>query len=483
VRVSGVSPPITICGFNNDINTLERAVKERVFFVRENGVFVEPPRPDDGYFAEQLRAVKADILPLLPRAAPLTAIGFVDSFRGRKRKLYENALKTLLERSVVEKDSHVKVFVKYEKVDFTNKADPVPRVISPRSPRYNIEVGRYLRPIEEKIFRSIARLYGDTTVLKGMNSECMAKCLRSKWDHFREPVAVGLDASRFDQHVSRDALQWEHSLYVECFPTRKHRKRLAELLDMQLSNVCRGYVADGDLSYKTEGGRMSGDMNTSLGNCLLMCCMVLAYARHVGVRIRLANNGDDCLVFMERSDLLQFQSQLDAWFRAMGFSMAVEEPAFDFERAEFCQTRPVWVGPGASDYIMVRNPKLSLSKDTVTVHGWQGEGVFRGWMHAVGTGGLALAGGIPVVQEFYAAMARSGKYRPGVSDEQSWGVRHLIAGMQRGYGDISPATRASFFYAFGITPDEQLVMEEFYRGTAVGVDFVSDLQFQPHLPW
>lgn len=34
MRVSGVSPNIQIIPFNNDITTLERAIKERVFFVK-----------------------------------------------------------------------------------------------------------------------------------------------------------------------------------------------------------------------------------------------------------------------------------------------------------------------------------------------------------------------------------------------------------------------------------------------------------------
>lgn len=464
VRVSGISPPMIIAGFNNDINTLERAVKERVFYVKEEGHFVPPPRPVEGHFEATLAQSIIQLSAFLPRIAPLSRADFVSTFRGPKRRMYEAAFRDLLRSPFTERDAWIKVFVKYEKTDFTRKTDPVPRVISPRSTRYNIEVGRYLRPLEERIFRSLAKLFGSPTVFKGMNSHVSGRTMHAKWLAFKNPVAVGADASRFDQHCSREALCVEHSIYLKCFPRLRHRRALARLLRMQLRNVCVGYTADGRLRYTTEGGRMSGDMNTSLGNCVLMCLMFHAYAASRGVRIELANNGDDCVIFMEASDLPRFQDGLDGWFRAMGFNMVLEEPCCTFEEIEFCQTHPVWVGPGVSDYLMVRHPKWAIAKDTMCVHGYQTEAMYRGWLHAVGVGGMAMSGGVPVFQEFYRTVSRYGSFHKAASDSQSWGVRQLSKGMARGYGDVLPMTRASFYWAFGVTPDEQRVLEDFYSG-------------------
>jgi len=109
------------------------------------------------------------------------------------------------------------VFVKYEKTDRTTKEDPVPRVISPRDPKYNIQLGRYLKPIEERIFKALGKMFGHPTVMKGMDTDRTASVLHEKWDHFNNPVAIGLDASRFDQHVSLEALKFEHSVYAACF--------------------------------------------------------------------------------------------------------------------------------------------------------------------------------------------------------------------------------------------------------------------------
>jgi hypothetical protein len=43
------------------------------------------------------------------------------------------------------------------------------------------------------------------------------------------------------------------------------------------------------------------------------------------------------------------------------------------------------------------------------------------------------------------------------------GMAMLTAGMDRVFGAVSPETRASFCYAFGVTPDEQEGLETWLR--------------------
>lgn len=481
-RVAGLSPPVKIFGFNNDIETLVRAVKERVYYVKVGDTYAEPPRPSHGWFQWKLQYTFSSLCRLLPRTAPLSYQQFVDTFKGRKKVIYTNARDSLLVKSVSRKDANVKVFVKYEKTNFTSKTNPVPRVISPRDPRFNLEIGRYIRPIEERIFKSIAKLFGQTTVVKGYNALDSGRLMFKKWNSFVSPVAIGLDASRFDQHVSLDALKWEHSIYLECFPHKRYKTKFMRLLNMQLFNKCSGYVNNGSIKYKLKGGRMSGDMNTSLGNCVLMCAMVYQYAHDSGVNIQLANNGDDCVVFLEHRDLPRFNEGLHDWFELMGFDMVAEEPCFIFEQLEFCQTHPVWVGPNADDYLMVRHPVVGAAKDTVCIHDFKTEKLFRGWLHAVGTGGLVANGGIPIFQDFYTAFIKHGSFYAKAHASQSWGVRQLSKGMTRGYQDIHPMTRASFYWAFGFTPDEQECIEAFYREFTFVYEKQTELVFQPPMP-
>jgi len=465
--VAGVAPDIDILPFNNSLETLLRAVTERVFLVKDgSGGFCAPPRPSPGVFSRRLVAVGQQLRKHLPSTAPISHQQFVDGYSGRKRELYQRALDEINAGLFSPKeDASVKAFIKFEKTDRTSKKDPVPRVISPRNPRYNIRVGRYLSPLEHRIFRSLAKLFPDDapTVIKGLNASQSARALLTKWDYFNDPVAVGLDASRFDQHVSVDALSWEHDVYLACFQG-KHKERLGRLLKYQLINHCFGSTPDGDVKYTIEGTRMSGDMNTSLGNCVLMCSMIRAYLDHTGVVGCLANNGDDCVVFMERRDLSKFSDGLDKWFREMGFNMVVEEPVDEFEQIEFCQTHPVFDG---FEWVMCRNPYTALPKDATMLKCFDTASIFEGWLDAVGTGGLALTGRLPVFQAFYSMYVRSGKRRPIPQELLPWSFRNLVMGMDRKPGKVRPEARYSFWLAFGMTPDEQVVLEKHYRRVTI----------------
>jgi hypothetical protein len=187
--------------------------------------------------------------------------------------------------------------------------------------------------------------------------------------------------------------------------------------------------------------------------------MMKAYFLHKGVAAQLANNGDDCVVFLERRDLSHFMQGLDSWFLDLGFNMTVEEPVDVFDRVEFCQTKPVFDG---FEWIMCRNPHTALAKDSVMLKCWDTPSIFRGWLDAVGTGGLALSSRLPVFQAFYSSYVRSGKRRPIPKELLPWSFTNLCNGMRRTPGVVLPEARCSFWEAFDITPDEQLEYEAYY---------------------
>jgi len=482
IRISNVAPNIQIAPFNENLTTLRRAVAERVFLVKEDGVFQEPPKPKPKHFENTLASVRDMLRSHLPSTAPMSYVDTVNTFKGCKKKRYERAYCNILStRRDVAKEAEVSVFVKYEKTDRTIKKDPVPRVISPRTPEYNLRVARYLRKIEDPIFDALGELFEHKTVMKGVTMTQTARLLREKWEMFRKPVAVGLDASRFDQHVSREALEFEHSIYDKCFKFKHHQDKLRELLKHQLKNKCAGYVNDGSVKYTTDGTRMSGDMNTSLGNCILMCMMIKAYSIHCGVNLQLANNGDDCVVFMEERDLHKFNKGLNVWFRKMGFNMVVEKPAKVFEEIEFCQTKPIFCGNSdcGESWVMCRNPWTAIAKDSVLMKNPKNvsNAFFKQWCDAVGTGGIALAGGLPIFQSFYEMMKRSGqvvrKNHQGknrlmeTNELLPWFMRETGLKGGRVLGAVAPETRSSFYFAFGVTPDEQICLENSYDSQVI----------------
>lgn len=453
---------------NNSLNNGIRALVERVFRSPDAEGNLVPPPP-----------CTADVGTRLGGFARRVAIGcglnrrvsyetFVSYYHGRRQQLYARATESLQARPLTSRDFQVRnAFVKAEKINFTAKPDPAPRVIQPRDPRYNVEVGRYLRPLEHRMYKAIARVFGGPTVMKGYNAEDVAKEMRKMWDDFGDPVAIGLDASRFDQHVRPEMLSWEHSVYTRCF-VGPEREYLRWLLRGQIRNKCSMRCDNGKVKYVVDGSRMSGDMNTALGNCLIMCALVHCLAEERGVRVRLANNGDDCVVFLERRDLARLMDRLPEWFLEFGFKMKVEEPVDVFERIEFCQAHPVWDG---AHWIMVRNPHVTLSKDATCVNRDYAAGkAAQKWLHAVGVCGLALTGGIPVCQEHYAAFLRHG--REGLGDNAvvtETGMHYLSRGLTRGYAEPSDDARVSFWRAFGIEPTLQRQLEVKLRHIAFDI--------------
>jgi len=434
---------------------------ERVYHVETRDGLAAPPRPAPGVFAERLSGFKEAFSKHIELAAPCSLDDFVGMYAGdRRQKVYAEAVESLSQRPVEPRDAWLTTFVKAEKINLSKKGDPAPRVIQPRTPRYNAVVGTYLKRLEKSVYRWIAQVFGEVTVLKGYNAADSGRLMREKWDRYSRPVAVGLDASRFDQHVSLDALEWEHGVYLDCFYPSE-RRELARLLKWQVRNRGVARATDGHIRYEVEGCRMSGDMNTALGNCLLMSAMVYSYLRERGITASLANNGDDCVVIMEAKDLPRFTTGLTQWFLEMGFTMKVEEPVRVFEKIEFCQTHPLWTPSG---WVMCRDGLVAMAKDCHSVLPLEQRTMALGYATAVGECGLAMAGGVPVFQEFYLALLRMGRgVRIGKHPALESGFARLSAGMARKVADVDDNTRVSFWEAFGILPSLQVQLEEALR--------------------
>jgi len=170
-----------------------------------------------GVFRERLASVRSQLLKNLSSTTVVAKESYPLLYHGRKRAIYQRAYESLLARGISRKDAYVSTFVKAEKINFSAKPDPAPRVIQPRSPRYNLEVGRYLKLFESELVHGFERAFGYNVILKGLNADRVAEQLFLNWSKYSDPVAVGLDASRFDQHVSRAALEYEHSIYNDVF--------------------------------------------------------------------------------------------------------------------------------------------------------------------------------------------------------------------------------------------------------------------------
>lgn len=453
IELVGFGSSVRFMIHNNSYANLRRALMERVYNVEVNGVLQAPPQPFHRIFT-RLDGLAAELIAKVGSRVPMTRQQFVDSRPAFKRSVYQLGLNSLRLKPVCRYDSRIDgAFVKCEKIN-SKKGDPAPRIIQPRTIRYNIEVGKYLSSVEHDVYTALDEMWGGPTVMKNLNADGVGKAIHEAWTTFSEPVAVGFDASRFDQHVSADALRFEHSIYNAVF----NDPELARLLRWQIVNIGKGRADDGEIKYRKVGSRMSGDMNTSLGNVILMVLMMLWFCRSVGLRAKLINNGDDCVLIFERRDLHLVETITDR-FLEFGFTL-ISEPAVHYiEQIEFCQCHPVWVG---GSYRMVRNLEVALSKDVVS-RKWRNDVELRHWMHCVGSSGMALADGIPIMAAYYSAIKRhgvAGKRWDQVEERnglfwQSWGMSYNGS-------VVSDETRSSFELAFGVPVESQLAWEQYY---------------------
>lgn len=446
---------------NNSVANLLRGVGERVLYTDRN--LTKCVQPLDGVFERRLASLKRTIVRSVGRQSPVSRDEFVDYYKGPRRHTYERAVASLVLKPICPRDARLKTFVKAEKINFTLKHDPAPRVIQPREPRFNVEVGKYLRPIEHKIYDAIDDLFESPTIMSKYNSIQLAAILKSKFDSTPKCAVIGLDASRFDQHVSTQALKFEHSVYDAIFKSSE----LRNLLQQQLTNIGYAKGNDGWFKYTKKGSRMSGDMNTSLGNKLLMCLMCKAYLDSKHIEYDFANNGDDCLVFIQKKHLPKL-SDLREYFMQFGFNMKCEEPVYNLEQVEFCQCRPL-LSNGV--WRMVRNIRTCLAKDCTSVNLGHNVDAFRRWLHDVSNCGLAFSADAPVLGAFYRMLGRfgvEGNYE-GHSSEFSC-YRAMSKGLHLEHDQPDSVGRYSFWMGTGISPDSQLIIEKYFDEAVWGGD-------------
>jgi len=469
VHLTGLGPFHDLGVHNQTIDVLERALLERAYMCDVGDNVFCPPLPTCGEEWSEMNLFGKLLDKYNGRYwHPVTAVDVVNMYKGAKREAYEQARISFEADPLIGRlDTRSSVFAKFEKANI-GKA---PRCIQPRSARYNLRVGRFIKPIEKRIYRSIARAFrgfGCTTpvVIKGYNVDVVAGILFDKWSRYSDPICIGLDAKKFDMHVSVSALEFEHSVYLNMY---RNNPELVSLLKHQIKNRGVGYCKDGRLKFEIDGIRFSGDMNTALGNCIIMCALIWTWANKIGVCIELGNNGDDCVVFMERSDEELFTLGLEEWFESKGFRMDVEPTVDEFEAVEFCQSHPVFNG---ECYTMVRSLPTVLQKDSMCLIPINKEKDFLAWATAVGMCGGSLSTGIPVLQSFYSAFRRNGK---GVLPSEGMlstiyrntGQYERMAGKEHRVRQIEDDARVSFWIATGITPDLQRIYEDYYDGYGI----------------
>lgn len=493
VQLSPVAPYV------NCVTNFIHAVTCRAKLVKRDGIFQpRPPVAPGASYATVLKALRIarSGLPVRPThdsLRPLTREQFVAGRPPGLKKVYQRAIDS--QRAAVRglRDlATLKGFVKVEKsaqpgpsVDGSTISSKPPRPIQPRDPAFNIELGRFTIPLEKTVFGDIATACnfqhaGETlpVVLKGYNSHQRAAIMRKHWERAGgdgRAVALPLDQSGFDAHINELALHFEHSVYSDYYP---EQSELARLLTYTLGNKIRACFEDGVVKTRLGAMRMSGDMTTSLGNCLISSSLAYLLLRGFA-RASFVVDGDDTVLFFPMKTLRKISPRVVPHYLRYGFDAVAEEPCAHFEAIEFCQSHPVWDG---NSWRLVRNVFKAIAQDYSGFEELLQDSYFKQFIHAVGSCGMSLCDGIPVLQEFYSFGLRNGTKGRGRMDYRGvglWRQAKEMGGFRR-WTPVTDAARLSFWRAFGVPPHIQELLEDHFKACTVTTEVVDCSKLPAH---
>lgn len=442
----------------NTVGNMTWALRERVLGSTVDGEWVETLKPSGRFATTEMLAIRRRVQQTLGPATPITHDAYCAKYAGMRRAVYERAMESLKQKPLVKEDAVLNCFLKAEKATEIK----APRVISPRDARFLLAMGVYIAPIEHSLYWAFKKVHGSPVIMKGLDQEARAAVAQSHWDTFLDPVAVGLDASKFDQHTSRKALQFEHGFYLSAYDNDKD---LARMCAWQLENKCYATVDDGKVAWSTDGGRMSGDVNTAVGNCVLSATMLLGYSAALNIKVKVMVDGDDCVVFMEKRDVESFLDGLTTWYEERGYRMKREGPYTSLHQVEFCQSR--WMMLNGTP-MFVRNPFKALNQD----HTWVAKGgtTHADVMKATGLGGLSIYGDVPVLGAYYSMLAGdrqiSSRVIKRLDLRSSW-LRWSRIGEGKVYATPTSGSRVEFYRTFGIHACDQVDLERVYLASSV----------------
>jgi len=391
-----------------------------------------------------------------------THLEVAQSYTGALRDRYLEAERSLREDGpVMFSDTYLRAFLKAEKVNALKKF-PKPRLIYPRSPRYNLELATRLKPFEHWLWGNLKRVGNSgvphtRVVAKGLSMQQRANLIRRKFSSIPSCVVVEVDGKAFEAHLERWVLEQEHRVYAAAFPGDGKLKRLLRYqLSMQGVTQC-------GVKFEREGGRASGDYNTGMGNTLVMLAVVVSVLRRMGLTtFDTLADGDNCLLFLESGSLDRVLSDFARLALDAGHEMVLERPAWDLESVRFGQSAPVDLG--ARGLRMVRDWRKVLSQALSSHAHLHDVRFMKRYLRGVALCEAHLSRGVPILGKWAESVLRATE---GVELLPfSWYRDYQVLGVVEGAWDKpvlgeSPTeeARRSFALAFGTSVCDQLDLE------------------------
>jgi hypothetical protein len=487
---SGVGADAKVSFFRNSIHNLSIAVQARVFQrkVGDEWFYIDESPHEPGICrlgTEFERRFDESVSSI----AMMTVDEFLQHYHGRRRRVYENAHKSLLQDELTVSDANCKCFLKKEKDIISDKPDAVPRVITFPDPRYGMCFGRFIKAIEHDFFRCIDHVFGSRTVMKGLNYLTLGEEIERKWNRFEDVCSVDGDVSRLDSSISDEMQRFYHTFASKFFESDE-RDEFLTLCNMQLNVRVNGKSNDGSIKFASSG-LGSGQMNTAQMGVFIVCYILFQLKVEHSLDVEVVNCGDDFTVIGDRLDISIFIRVAKEYFKRYNMVLKLEELNEHIEGINFCQTNPVYIDGVLR---MVRVPRTAIIKDATSIDLLAAPSQRAKFLHAISCSGIATHGGVPIFQEVYKFMARSAQeVRDQITSKRSLKKTYNTAlydhsmsywgkGLSCSYKPITDDSRYSFYLAFGYTPFEQESIEDYYRNLTIRDPFTTiDLRYKEYL--
>lgn len=468
----GFAPNEQVGCFSSSADNMRLAILGRVLSKEVHGVRrpLLKTLPILGHEQPLVEYAKA-ISKLTPPTSSLDPFAFAAQYSGGKRKIYEKAAARLSLEPITEKDAEITLFLKLEKDVRSQKPKRIPRCILPPDVKYTVETGRFVHPMERKIYAAIDELWGSAVVTKGKNYVEVAEMLVAAWESFISPCSLDCDVSKMDQSITEEVLEVLLDMIADL--NSDDSEHLRKILKWTLRTKVRGRADDGSFSYQQRGTLSSGMCYTSITGVFVVTGVMYMFAREYNLSLRMVDAGDDLTIVFEGSDLPMVNAKLGEYYERFGLTLEIGKPNFRLEGIEFCQARPVFIN---SRYQMVRNARTAAVKDYVSTDNLDTTAQICAWWTAVGQCGLASQGGAPIATARYNQLVRSSLKVMANLDLKPRMVKRFRAAVRRyeaklgGFNNfgarmtnncvVDPESRFSYYLAFGITPQVQRAIEE-----------------------
>lgn len=480
----GLSRQATVSCFNNSLHNLLNAVYSRVYCRKVGkvwGLISDTNHKSEKYIESDMGFLETFSNSINLSIAPMTDDNFIQHYSGHRRSRYEKARESLKHLDVSKSDANCKCFLKIEKDIQSDKPDSIPRVITFPDPRFGMEFGKFIKPIEHDFFSAIDCCFGESVVMKSKNYKQVGEIISEKWEKYNRPFSIDCDVSRLDSSISDEAQRLYHK-YASLFYYEQDIDYFKQLCDWQLNVDVSGKAYGGNVRYKSQG-LGSGQMNTSQMGVFVVCYILHYLFQKHALTLSLVNCGDDFTVIGEEEDVRNFERIAVEEFNGFNMTLKIGEINDEIEGIEFCQTRPIKTKGG---YRMCRNPDNAIVKDSSSINPLERQSEIGSFLRAISLGGLASHGDMPIFKNYYEYLGRCAlECRSKITSKR--GIKTFKKkrnldnsmfywGKNLDYTDsvVTIESRISFMRAFNIDPFQQIRMERAFDNGSVSLPYAED---------